>query len=412
MTTTPLLLDAPDPFFIHPDGYHLRLAVSQDEVAAAQRLRQKVFSGEYGARTPGPPDLDRDEFDDRCDHLIVWYRVGGEPPRAVATYRLLPPHSNDASPRGSGLAADREFGLMPLERLLDRTVEAGRACVHPDHRTGAVVSMLWSGVARYLHLTGYRFLLGCASMSVSDGGRNAAAFFDLAVAGIWRPLNGAAGRVALSRSVDFDGRRNRPSPRCCAATCGSALRSAGHPPMTRCSAPQTFSCCSTSAPSSRAICGGFWAAMAETCARNSCGRDCLADGLPARSVARAAGRLALALSVLGAATALVPLAMLLPGHRRQQRGTFLLQLLSRAMLRAIGVRVERRGFPRVRAESGGRQPRVLAGCAGADGAGADGSGGQIRGGRLATAGPARRAARHAVHPAGEPAGTAGHGRRS
>lgn len=85
--------------------------------------------------------------------------------------------------------------------------------------------------------------------------------------------------------------------------------------------------------------------MAETCARNSCGRDCLADGRPARSVARAAGRLALALSVLGAATALVPLAMLLPGHRRQQRGTFLLQLLSRAMLRAIGVRVERRGFP-------------------------------------------------------------------
>lgn len=204
-----MLLDAPDPFFIHPDGYHLRLAVSQDEVAAAQRLRQKVFSGEYGARTPGPPDLDRDEFDDRCDHLIVWYRVGGEPPRAVATYRLLPPHSNDASPRGSGLAADREFGLMPLERLLDRTVEAGRACVHPDHRTGAVVSMLWSGVARYLHLTGYRFLLGCASMSVSDGGRNAAAFFDLAVAGHLAP---AERRCRPRRPVAIGGLRRAAEP--------------------------------------------------------------------------------------------------------------------------------------------------------------------------------------------------------
>ena len=181
MTTTQLLLDAPDPFFTVPPGYHLRLAVSRAEVEAAQRLRQDVFSGEYGARTPGPADLDRDEFDDRCDHLIVWHRAGTAPPQAVATYRLLPPHSNDATPRGHGLAANREFGLMPLERLLDRTVEAGRACVHPDHRSGAMISMLWSGVARYLHLTGYRYLLGCASMSIDDGGRNVAAFFDLAL---------------------------------------------------------------------------------------------------------------------------------------------------------------------------------------------------------------------------------------
>lgn len=182
VTTTELLLDAPDPYFTQHRGYHLRLAVSEADVVAAQRLRHDVLTREGAAGTPGPVGLDREVFDDRCDHLIVWYQPATGPQRAVATCRLLPPHSNDAAPRGSGLSADREFGLMPLERLLDQTVEVGRGCVHPDHRSGAVVSMLCGGVARYLHLTGYRYLLGCAAVDLSDGGGNAAAFWDLAVA--------------------------------------------------------------------------------------------------------------------------------------------------------------------------------------------------------------------------------------
>jgi len=181
VTTTELLLDAPDPFLTDTLGYHVRLATCAADVLAAQRLRYDVFSIEAGADTPGPVGLDQEEFDDRCDHLIVWYRDGVRAPKAIATYRLLPPHSNDASPRGGGLSADREFGLMPLERLLDSTVEAGRGCVHPDHRNGTAISLLWGGVARYLHLTGYRYLLGCASMGLQDGGRNAAAFWDLAL---------------------------------------------------------------------------------------------------------------------------------------------------------------------------------------------------------------------------------------
>ena len=150
-------------------------------MVAAQRLRYQVFAEECGADTPGPTGLDREEFDDRCDHLIVWHHDGFGTPRAVATYRLFPPHSNDATPRGAGLYADRKFGLMPLERLLDAAVEVGRGCVHAEHRTGTVVSLLWGGVARYMHLTGYRYLLGCASLDISDGGGNAAAFWDLAL---------------------------------------------------------------------------------------------------------------------------------------------------------------------------------------------------------------------------------------
>lgn len=199
MTTTELLLETPQthdhPSLTGGSGYHLRLAGTAADVLAARRLRFEVFAADGGAMA-GPPgadaeeldaeefdaeEFDADEFDDRCDHLIVWHRTDAGPPQAVATCRLLPPHSNDAEPRGAGLSADREFGLMPLERVLDSTVEVGRAGVRADHRAGPAVSMLWAGVARYLHLTGYRYLLGSAPMDLRDGGSNAASFWDLAL---------------------------------------------------------------------------------------------------------------------------------------------------------------------------------------------------------------------------------------
>lgn len=183
MTTTELLIDAPDPH--HPDTARYRLTLAHDaaDMTAARALRHQVFSTECGAITPGPDGLDADGFDDLCDHLIVWHtRDPGAAPEAVATYRLLPPHANDLTPRAAGLYSSAEFDLGPLEGLLDTTVEAGRSCVRADHRTGTAVSLLWGGIARYMHLMGHRYLTGCASVSLADGGGNAAAFHDLAVA--------------------------------------------------------------------------------------------------------------------------------------------------------------------------------------------------------------------------------------
>jgi putative hemolysin len=89
-------------------GYTLLLADDADQVAAAQRLRHPVFAGELGAtlhtREPG---LDVDELDVHCDHLIV-----------------------------------------------------------RDDATGAVINLMWVGIARYPHLHGKchrRHLLGEAA---------------------------------------------------------------------------------------------------------------------------------------------------------------------------------------------------------------------------------------------------------
>ncbi|MFF5073645.1 GNAT family N-acetyltransferase [Micromonospora olivasterospora] len=147
-------------------GYTLLIADDPTQVAAAQRLRHEVFATELGATLrPGPVGLDTDDLDAHCDHLIVREERTGA---VVGTYRLLPPG------RTGRRYADGEFDLSALDPLRDVLVEAGRSCVHPDHRSGAVVNLMWAGIARYLHLRGSRWLGGCASVPVGDGGRLAA----------------------------------------------------------------------------------------------------------------------------------------------------------------------------------------------------------------------------------------------
>lgn len=184
MTTTELQLEAADPRQPDSTGYRVTLAADALDVLAAQQLRYDVFSTECGAITPGPEGLDADEFDDVCDHLMVRSASRSEHSKdargeTVATYRLLPPHANDCDPRGQGLYSHTEFDLAPLESILDATVEAGRSCVAAGHRGAAPISLLWGGIARYMQLTGYRYLLGCASISLADGGAAAASFADL-----------------------------------------------------------------------------------------------------------------------------------------------------------------------------------------------------------------------------------------
>ncbi len=160
--------------------YSIILATAPDEIHAAQRLRHHVFAQEMGARLHSPiPGLDIDEFDAICDHLVVRDDRTGA---TVGTYRMLPPHRTDplAEPAGSRrFYSETEFDLSPLAPLRDVLVETGRSCVHPDHRTGAVINLMWAGIARYLHLHGYRWLAGCASVPLADGGAAADAVWAL-----------------------------------------------------------------------------------------------------------------------------------------------------------------------------------------------------------------------------------------
>jgi putative hemolysin len=150
-------------------GYTLMIADDQSQVEAAQRLRHDVFAGELGVTLPGASGgLDVDEFDHHCDHLIVRDDATRE---VVGTYRMMTPQGAARAGRRYG---DGEFDLSRLHPLSGQLVETGRSCVHPDHRSGAVVNLMWAGIARYLHLKNLRWLGGCASVPLGDGGRSAA----------------------------------------------------------------------------------------------------------------------------------------------------------------------------------------------------------------------------------------------
>lgn len=153
-------------------GYSILVASTPDEIRAAQRLRHRVFAEEMGARLHTPtPGLDIDEFDEFCDHLVVRDDSTGA---TVGTYRMLPPHKAPGR-----LYSDSEFDLSSLAPLRDVIVETGRSCVHPDHRSGAVINLMWTGIARYLHLYGHRWLAGCASVPLNDGGLTAASVWEV-----------------------------------------------------------------------------------------------------------------------------------------------------------------------------------------------------------------------------------------
>ncbi len=152
------------------NNFSVGLALHQDEVREAQRLRYKVFAEEMGARLNGPePGVDADLYDPYCDHLLVRDTDTGE---VVGTYRILNPVN---AKRVGSYYSEQEFDLTRLQHIRARLVELGRSCVHPDYRSGSVITLLWAGLAEYMLNNHYEYLVGCASIGMQDGGHNAAA---------------------------------------------------------------------------------------------------------------------------------------------------------------------------------------------------------------------------------------------
>ncbi|MFJ3862788.1 GNAT family N-acetyltransferase [Streptomyces nigra] len=171
MTGASTLARPPQP--TAPTRYTVRLARDEEDVRAAQRLRHDVFAGELGASLSTPrPGLDIDAFDAYCDHLLVHEESSGQ---VVGTYRLLPPERAAVAGR---LYSETEFDLTAIDAIRPDLVEVGRSCVHPGHRDGAVIGLIWAGIARYMVDRGHEWLAGCCSIPLADGGTLAAATWD------------------------------------------------------------------------------------------------------------------------------------------------------------------------------------------------------------------------------------------
>lgn len=148
------------------------LAVHAEDLRAAQRLRHRVFVEEMGARLhTDEPGIESDRFDPYCQHLLVRDAANEQ---VVGCYRIL---TDTQAARAGGYYAQTEFDLTRVLALPGRLIEVGRTCVHPDYRQGAVIGLLWSGLARYMLMHRYDTLMGCASIPLSGDARQVGALW-------------------------------------------------------------------------------------------------------------------------------------------------------------------------------------------------------------------------------------------
>jgi putative hemolysin len=184
------------------DAIQVVWARDQDEVRQAQRLRFQVFSDEMGARLQTRvAGHDIDIFDDFCEHLLVRDRLTQQ---VLGTYRVLTP----AQARRIGSTySDTEFDLTRLRGLRGNMVEIGRSCVHPDHRQGRVIMLLWGALAAFMVDNRLDTMIGCASIPMQHNGVNGFVSGGHAAASIWHQL-----RQRHLASIAFQVRPRLPLP--------------------------------------------------------------------------------------------------------------------------------------------------------------------------------------------------------
>ncbi|WP_341703415.1 GNAT family N-acyltransferase [Ferrovibrio sp.] len=154
---------------VSADGrFEVRLTRSPEDIAAAQRLRFRVFYEEMAAEPSAEMarlGLDFDDFDSQCDHLMVFDRNRPAGEQVVGTYRLL---RREVAEQHGGFYSSAEYDLQPMLDYvgpMGGLLELGRSCVHRDYRTNATIQLLWRGISTYISDHGISFMFGCASFS-------------------------------------------------------------------------------------------------------------------------------------------------------------------------------------------------------------------------------------------------------
>ena len=163
------------PVLVATDNYEIRVAETQAEVEAAQRVRYRVFYEELTA-VPTPAmeatGRDFDKYDPYCDHLLAIDRSNVDEdgqPIVMGCYRLL---RNEGALRAGGFYTSGEFDISKLLQSVQkgtRLLELGRSCVAKEYRTKPlIVQLLWSGVMAYVARHKIDVMFGCASFPGTD----------------------------------------------------------------------------------------------------------------------------------------------------------------------------------------------------------------------------------------------------
>ncbi len=154
-----------DPVFapIETERLILRLAETEADIHAAQRLRYRIFCEEMG----GAANLaihqqkrDFDQFDDACYHLLVIDKTRVGDARVVGTYRIL---TRANMLKVGSFYTETEYNIDKLKAFDGEIMELGRSCVEQQYRTRPVIQLLWQGIGSFIVAADIGLMFGCAS---------------------------------------------------------------------------------------------------------------------------------------------------------------------------------------------------------------------------------------------------------
>lgn len=160
---------------IRAGSLSVRLAESEAEILASQKLRYRIFCGEMGGQAS--PEIqaqqrDFDIFDAVCDHLLVIDHERSADEAIVGTYRLL---RSGPMKRIGHFYTETEYDISPLKDYAGELLELGRSCVDAAYRNRSVMTLLWRGIGAYSSLHAIKLMFGCASFTGADPERHALA---------------------------------------------------------------------------------------------------------------------------------------------------------------------------------------------------------------------------------------------
>ncbi|PWK62835.1 GNAT family N-acetyltransferase [Roseicyclus mahoneyensis] len=144
--------------------YRARIAATEADLEAARRLRTLAFRG------PAATDLDRDDFDVACTHVMVEDTRDGD---LVCCFRLM--HLGSGAEIGRSYSA-QFYELSALADFDGPMVEMGRFCIHPDRRDPDILRVAWGAMTAYVDREGVEMLFGCSSFHGTEARDYADAF--------------------------------------------------------------------------------------------------------------------------------------------------------------------------------------------------------------------------------------------
>lgn len=148
----------------------VRLAQSESDLRAAERLRYRVFVEELGGDGPlvdHTGRFERDAFDPFYEHLVLvdTRRSDRNLEHVVGVYRLM---SGTQAIECGQFYTESEYDLGVLHDTGRSLLELGRSCLDAEHRRGIGLHLLWSSVAEYVRAHEIEILFGVASLHGTD----------------------------------------------------------------------------------------------------------------------------------------------------------------------------------------------------------------------------------------------------